>query len=115
MEPQMTGPEWWYYYETLQAGTTWVLADHFSIEQLTEELGEDLVGSIGITAGFGVRRSAPGYLDCTDWEVFGDEGDAEAALYEMHDEDKEMQDEAESCQGPPPGSRYAPLVASDYD
>ena len=93
MEPQMTGPEWWYYYETNTAGTTWVLAEHTSVEQLTEELGDDLWGSIGITAGYGVRRSAPGYLDCTDWEVFSDEGDADAALLEMHDDDKEMWEE----------------------
>ena len=93
MVPQMTGPEWWFYYETTDGGTTWVLAEYFSKDSLAEELGDDLVGSIGITAGYGVRRSAPGYMDCTEWEVFGDEGEAEAALQEMVDQDKEDEGE----------------------
>lgn len=112
MQPQMTGPEWWFYYETMAEGTTWVPADLFTKDEIAKELGDDLLGSIGLTSGFGIRRSAPGYLDCTPWEVFEHEGDAEAAFYEMVDEDKEEEDYSD---GPPPGSRYAPLVASDFD
>ena len=41
--------------------------------------------------GYGVRESAPGYLDCTDWEVFTDLADAEAAacqIDESYEEDE---------------------------
>ena len=114
MQPQMTNQQWWFYYETTEGGTTWVPAELFSKDALAEELGDDLVGSIGVTTGYGVRRSAPGYLDCTPWEVFEDSGSAWEAYEELIAEDEEAEAE-DSYQGPPPGSRYAPLVASDFD
>ena len=115
MQPQMTSQQWWFYFETKSEGTTWVPAEWFSPDSLAKELGDDLVGSIGVTAGYGVRRSAPGYMDCTPWDVYGDEDDAQAAFDELVAEDREAEAEAEdSSQGPPPGSRYAPLVASDF-
>ena len=112
MQPQMTEQQWWFYYETKCEGSIWVPAELFSPETLAKELGDDLVGSIGVTAGYGVRRSAPGYLDCTEWEVYDDEDDAQAAFDELVAEDE---DEEDNNDGPPPGSRYAPLVASDFD
>ena len=89
MQPQMTDQQWWFYFETKSEGTTWVPAEWFSPDSLAKELGDDLVGSIGVTAGYGVRRSAPGYMDCTPWEVFDDEADAQDAFEEMIAEDKE--------------------------
>ena len=95
MQPQMTDQQWWFYYETRSEGTTWVPAELFSPDSLAKELGDDLVGSIGVTAGYGVRRSAPGYLDCTPWDVYDDEDDAQAAFDELVAEDEEMFEEVE--------------------
>jgi hypothetical protein len=38
--------------------------------------------------GFGARLSAPGYLDCTEWSVYGTEQEAREALEEMYPEDE---------------------------
>jgi hypothetical protein len=43
--------------------------------------------------GYGARLSAPGYLDCTDWAVFGSKEDAEQYLNEQYPEDEEDEDE----------------------
>jgi len=40
--------------------------------------------------GYGVRESAPGYLDCTDWEVFTTIEQAEARAAEI---DESYEDE----------------------
>ena len=40
--------------------------------------------------GYGVRESAPGYLDCTDWEVFPTIAEAEARAADI---DKSYDDE----------------------
>lgn len=90
MKPQITDQQWWFYFETKSEGTTWVPSEWFNPDSLAKELGDDLVGSIGVTAGYGVRRSAPGYMDCTPWEVFGEQKDAKAAFDEMVAEDKEV-------------------------
>ena len=29
------------------------------------------IESLEVITGYGVRLSAPGYMDCTDWEVYG--------------------------------------------
>jgi hypothetical protein len=39
--------------------------------------------------GYGARLSAPGYLDCTDWNVYDTEQEARKALDEMYPEDEE--------------------------
>jgi len=36
--------------------------------------------------GYGVRLSAPGYLDCTDWEVFENEPEADTRAEELEEE-----------------------------
>jgi len=41
--------------------------------------------------GYGVRESAPGYLDCTDWEVFTTIEQAEARAAEI---DESYEDES---------------------
>ena len=91
MQPQMTDQQWWFYYDTISEGTTWVPAELFSKENITKAWGDDLVGSIGVTTGYGVRRSAPGYLDCTPWEGFGALEDAQEAYDEMVAEDEEVE------------------------
>ena len=52
MQPQMTSQQWWFYFETKSEGTTWVPAEWFNPDSLAKELGDDLVGSIGVTAGW---------------------------------------------------------------
>lgn len=42
--------------------------------------------------GYGVRESAPGYLDCTEWEVFDTLKEAEARADEI---DAEYEEEEE--------------------
>lgn len=36
--------------------------------------------------GYGVRESAPGYLDCTEWEVFDTLAEAERRAREIEEE-----------------------------
>ena len=43
-----------------------------------------------IIKGYGVRESAPGYLDCTEWEVYATLAEAEARADEI---DAEYQDD----------------------
>ena len=38
--------------------------------------------------GHGARLSAPGYLDCTDWSVFGTPEEADEYLDEMYGDDE---------------------------
>ncbi len=40
--------------------------------------------------GYGVRESAPGYLDCTEWEVFNTLREATARASEIDEEYAEM-------------------------
>ena len=40
--------------------------------------------------GYGARLSAPGYLDCTNWQVFDTEEEAEEYLTEEYPEDEEL-------------------------
>ena len=89
MQPQMTDQQWWWCFDSPDEGTTWVPYEYFTRDQMHDEFSA-IAGTLYLTAGYGVRRSAPGYMDCTEWEVFGDEADAQAAFDEMIIEDKEM-------------------------
>lgn len=46
--------------------------------------GEPIIRTV---FGYGVRLSAPGYLDCTEWEVFETETAADERAQELEDED----------------------------
>lgn len=39
--------------------------------------------------GYGVRLSAPGYLDCTEWEVFDTSAERDSRAKELEEEDEE--------------------------
>ena len=39
--------------------------------------------------GYGARLSAPGYLDCTEWDVFDTEKEAQEYLEENYPEDED--------------------------
>lgn len=45
------------------------------------------VTEIKLIEGYGARLSAPGYLDCTPWTVFGSEAEAQQYLDEQADDD----------------------------
>lgn len=57
-----------------------MLRDHageqrFSIERYHAD-DESWIPSTEVITGYGVRLSAPGYLDCTDWEVYTNKAEA---------------------------------------
>jgi hypothetical protein len=68
MLPEYTEDKLWWNID----GTSGVLLlpqDEFTCDQaLVEYIGEPW--EIEELAGVGVRLSAPGFLDCTDWDVF---------------------------------------------
>ena len=86
MEPQMTKKMWWWYFESKYEGTVHIPCEDFTKEEIEKENEGDIEGSVGFTVGFGVRMSAPGYLDCTAWEVFDDEDDAQSTYDAFVDE-----------------------------
>lgn len=45
--------------------------------------------SVEIIKGYGARLSAPGYMDCTDWDVYDSPEEAVANLREMYGDDDE--------------------------
>lgn len=66
---------------------------HFSLvkecgeERYIPEMYADGIGElIEARFGYGVRLSAPGYLDCTEWEVFDTEAEADAMAKELESE-----------------------------
>jgi hypothetical protein len=69
-----------------------------SEETLNEAVGkyyEGTIHSTSIRIGYGARQSAPGYLDCTEWEVFDTEQEAEDYLTEMYGDDDELDEDGE--------------------
>lgn len=47
--------------------------------------GSGVPDSLEVIEGWGVRLSAPGYMDCTDWSVFTTESEANKFLAEYYD------------------------------
>lgn len=45
--------------------------------------------------GYGARLSAPGYLDCTEWDVFETEQEAEEYLKENYPEDEDEDEDGD--------------------
>lgn len=50
----------------------------------TDAFGVEQIHSVQAVFGHGVRLSAPGYLDCTEWSVFDTEEEAVKYLDEMY-------------------------------
>ncbi len=64
------------------------------------------VDSVAVLWGWGTRLSAPGYMDCTDWDVHHSEEEAAAALAELeeeNDDDTEEEDAPEESDEPTEG------------
>jgi hypothetical protein len=51
-----------------------VCNEEFMVPAMYVEPNDDVIETF---FGYGVRLSAPGYLDCTEWEVFETEAEAE--------------------------------------
>lgn len=47
------------------------------------------IESIEVITGYGVRLSAPGYMDCTDWEVYASKREALDRARELDEENEE--------------------------
>jgi len=47
------------------------------------------IESIDVIRGYGVRLSAPGYMDCTEWEVYASKREALDRARELDEENKE--------------------------
>lgn len=62
--------------------------DEDVIERYADYYDGHDIHTIGLIEGFGVRLSAPGYMDCTEWSVFETEKEAQEYLNENYgDED----------------------------
>jgi hypothetical protein len=73
MQPQITDKAVWLQGEAKDGGTYYAPFDQCSVNQFkTDVLGysEEDEYNVEVVTGYGVRLSAPGFMDCTDWEVF---------------------------------------------
>jgi len=93
MQAQITKRQLWMRVET-DNGTAWIPSDLLgnlnttrkeAIVQLQQYVGDPIMDYEPII-GYGVRASAPGYLDCTEWTVYADERDAIRAYNELRAE-----------------------------
>jgi len=88
MKPEVTDKQDWAQVETT-AGTWWVPFDVLSKSEAESAKGGDFEPLLQYTEGtevysdqssvkkgYGVRLSAPGYMDATDWEVYGSKKEA---------------------------------------
>ena len=109
MKPQITRKLRWFEIET-DAGTFWVPVedmlssdiseadilnaytyedDETEVHVLRVTEGFQLLAPVRVVGGWGVRLSAPGYLDYTPWEVYENEEEAERALAELSEDEGE--------------------------
>jgi hypothetical protein len=108
MQRQITGKKNWLRVETTQ-GTEFVSVADSSLfvrdsrtqtHPMTEDERSATIKKIQVYTegtpqeweniqGFGARLSAPGYLDCTSWQVFETREDAEACLADEYPEDED--------------------------
>jgi hypothetical protein len=86
MEPQMTNNLWWWEVDTLEGGITFLGYSDFTPEQVKAMFEHQTINSMEVVLGYGTRWSAPGYMDCTEWEVHEKESDAQDKYNEMKQE-----------------------------
>jgi hypothetical protein len=82
MEIQVTKRMNWNLIQDEATGESWYVP--------TDDYTPNLGTSIETHKGFGVRESAPGYLDCTEWEVFDTLKEAKARMAELDAEYEEF-------------------------
>lgn len=102
MEVEMTGKEEWISYDSDTAGGGVIPMDVLSAEErrlfdagdysgivkYTEAIRGDLY-DVKVIKGYGVRLSAPGYLDATEWDVFDTKREAEEHADELEAENED--------------------------
>lgn len=87
MQAQMTDKQTWHRIDG-DKGVQWYPGEYFSLEQAGEKYGDSRFEEETLQ-GYGVRLSAPGYMDCTDWEVYTTESDAYDRFCELDEETRE--------------------------
>lgn len=86
MQPQIQFGDWWEI-ETESEGMVLLPAEGETEESLRRYYPE---AEFTLLEGqYGVRLSAPGYMDCTEWTVHDTEQLAKDALKEMYEDDEE--------------------------
>jgi hypothetical protein len=100
MQPQITSKARWLKGEAKDGGTYFAPDDVFSKKEFAREVlgytdGEwsGVAVEVETVVGWGVRRSAPGFMDCTDWEVFTSHDEALERFAELRAEDADPEGE----------------------
>jgi hypothetical protein len=89
MKPEKVYGDW---YEVEDAGTVWYPIQYFTADELLGQHDKD--ATVAIRRGqYGVRLSAPGYLDCTEWEVYETEDAADERIREWELEELDADEE----------------------
>ena len=95
MQQQITNSRNWWKVDGSE-GTMYFDAEDFTKDQAIDAYEfPQAVDSVELIVGFGARLSAPGYMDCTDWSVYGSLEEAQRELAEMFgddDDNSEMDD-----------------------
>lgn len=86
METQVTKRLSWTRIELADGSITFIPTSDFNPKDWPAD------GVATFKTGYGVRESAPGYLDCTDWEIFPTLAEAEARAAEIDAEYAEMEE-----------------------
>lgn len=112
MQPEVTEKQEWAEVETT-AGIWWVPFDVLSKSEAESARRGDFepllkytegnavyLDQSGIKKGYGVRLSAPGYMDATDWEVYDNKKEALKRAKELVEEGEEGEDHATKKKSP---------------
>jgi len=83
MQRQITTKLAWHKGKNNSGDTCYAPADEFSVIAFARDVLGNVYARVETVTGYGARLSAPGYLDCTDWAVFGTVAEAEAYLDEI--------------------------------
>ena len=92
MEPELTKKIKWVKVDDPKNGITYIQGIFFEEEifpkdvQIFLDFDQSEGTEISLVEGYGVRLSAPGYIDCTEWEVFSLEREAKKRFRELVEE-----------------------------
>lgn len=107
MDYEVTDKQTWILIDG-DAGVTYVPEDvshaiAAALNQGFDAIAEDLAShfydgmhiySVELTEGYGARLSASGYMDCTPWDVFDTQKEAEQYLRDEYPHDEEDSDDS---------------------
>lgn len=82
MEPEITEKQYWYQVDG-HMGISNYPCDYFSRNEAKEAYGKDKVWNVKKLKAYGVRLSASGYLDCTEWNIYSNKREATRAAKEL--------------------------------